>query len=54
MGNLVSALGLSQETVKLAAGGVKGTLLVSPAVVDERAAILMDHFADKVFRRALS
>ena len=35
MGELrVSALGLIEETVKLAAGGVKGALLVFPAVVD--------------------
>ena len=50
MGKLrVSALGLSQETVKLAACGVKGALLVFPAVVDQRPAVLMDHVADKLF-----
>ena len=50
----VSALGLSEETVKLAAGGVEGALLVFPAVVDQRAAILMDHVADELFRGVLS
>ena len=55
VGNLrVSALGLSEETVKLAAGGIERTLLVFPAVVDQRAAVLMDHVADKLFRGALS
>jgi len=49
-----SALGLSEETVKPAAGGVEGALLVFPAVVDQRAAVLMDYFADKLFRRVLS
>ena len=55
VGNLrVSSLGLSQETIKLAAGGVKGALLVFPAVVDQRPAILVDHVADKLFCGALS
>jgi hypothetical protein len=45
---------LSEETVKLAAGGVEGALLVFPAVVDQRAAVLMDYVADKLFRGALS
>jgi hypothetical protein len=48
VGNLrVSALGLSDETVKLAAGGVEGALLVFPAVVDQRPTVLMDHVADE-------
>ena len=50
----VSALGLSEEAVELAAGGVEGALLVFPAVVDQRPAVLMDHVADKLFRGALS
>ena len=41
--------GLSEETVELAARGVEGALLVFPAVVDERAAVLVDHIADKLF-----
>ena len=55
VGNLrVSALGLNEEAVELAAGGVEGALLVFPAVVDQRAAVLMDHVADKLCRRSLS
>jgi hypothetical protein len=50
----VSRLGTSEEAVKLAAGGVEGTLLVFPAVVDQGAAVLLDHVADKLFRGALS
>jgi len=50
----VSARGLSEETVKLAAGRVKGALLVFPAVVDQRSTVLMDHVADKLPRGALS
>jgi hypothetical protein len=50
----LSVLGLSEEAVELAAGGVEGALLVFPAVVDQRAAVLMDHVADKLFRRSLS
>jgi hypothetical protein len=45
---------LSEEAVKLAAGGVEGVLFVFPAVVNQRPAVLMDHVADKVFRGALS
>src|SRR5882762_8087009 len=50
----VSALGLSEETVKLVAGGVEGALLVFPAVVDQRAAVLMNQVEDKLFHGALS
>jgi hypothetical protein len=39
---------LSEEAVKFAAGGVEGVLLVFPAVVDERATVLVDHIADKL------
>lgn len=46
----VSVLGLSEEAVELATGGVEGALHVFPAVVDQRAAVLMDHVADKFFR----
>src|SRR5450756_248201 len=49
-----SALGLSEEAVELAAGGVEGALLVFPAVVDQRSAVLVDHIADKLFRSDLS
>jgi hypothetical protein len=45
-----SAPGLSEEAVELAAGGVEGALLVFPAVVDQRAAVLVDHVADKLLR----
>ncbi|MCP4895501.1 MAG: hypothetical protein GY906_00885 [bacterium] len=40
--------------MELPAGGVEGALLVFPAVVDQRAAVLMDHVADELFRRNLS
>ena len=54
VGNLrVSALGLGEETVELAAGGIKRTLFVFPAVVDQRTAVLMDHAADKLFHGSL-
>jgi hypothetical protein len=35
--------------VKLAAGGVEGTLLVFRAVVDQRAALVIEHIEQKVF-----
>ena len=35
--------------MELAASGVEGSLLVPPAVVDERAAVLVDHIADELF-----
>jgi hypothetical protein len=50
----VSALGLSEEAVELPARGVEGTLLVFPAVVNERAAVLVDHVAKELFRGDLS
>jgi hypothetical protein len=40
--------------VEFAAGGIKGGLRFFPAVVNQRAAILMDHIADKLFRGDLS
>ena len=46
----VLVLGLSEETVKLAAGGVEGALLVFPAVVDEWSAVVVNHIADELFR----
>jgi len=49
-----SAAGLSEEAVKLPAGGVEGALLVFPPVVDQRSAVLVDHIADELFRRDLS
>ena len=49
-----SALGLSEETVELPAGGVEGALLIFPAVVDQRATILVYHIADELFCRKLS
>ena len=45
---------MSEKAVALPAGGVEGALLVFPAVVDERAAVLVDHIADKLFRGDLS
>jgi len=49
-----SALGLSEEAVELPARGIEGALLVFPAVMDQRPAVLMDHVADKMYRRSLS
>ena len=49
-----SAAGLSKEAVELPAGGVEGLLLVFPAVVDKRAAILVDYVADELFSGYLS
>jgi hypothetical protein len=40
--------------MELVAGGVEGALLVFPAVVDQRSAVLVDHIADKLFRSDLS
>ena len=55
VGNLrVSGLGLNEEAVELATGGVERALLVFPAVVDQRATVLVDHIADELFRRKLS
>ena len=45
---------MSEKAVALPAGGVEGALPVFPAVVDERAAVLVDHIADKLFRGDLS
>ena len=50
----LSALGLSEETVELPAGGVEGALFVFPAVVDQRSAVLVDHVGDELFRSYLS
>ena len=36
------------------AGGVERALFVFPAVVDQRAAVLVDHIADELFRGYLS
>src|ERR1700693_2612438 len=49
-----SGMGLTEETVELATGGVERALLVFRAVVDQRAAVLLDHIADKLFWGALS
>ena len=49
-----SAPSLIEEAVEFPAGGIEGALLVFPAVVDERAAVLMDHVADKLFGGTLS
>ena len=46
--------GLSEEAVEFAAGGIEGALLIFPAVVDERAAVLVDHIVDKLFDSHLS
>jgi hypothetical protein len=40
--------------VEFAAGGVEGALLVFRAVVEQRAAVLVDHIAEKLFRSNLS
>ena len=40
--------------MELPAGGVEGALLVFPAVVDQRSAVLVDHIADELFRGDLS
>ena len=45
---------LTEESVKLAAGGVEGALLVFTSVVNERTSVLMDCVADKSFRGELS
>ena len=42
-----SALRLSEEAVEFAAGGVERALFLFRAVVDERAAVLVDHVAEK-------
>ena len=42
-----SALGLSEEAVELPTGGVEGTLLVFPTIVDQRPAVLVDHVTDQ-------
>ena len=39
--------------MELAASGVKGELLVFPAVMDQRAAVFVDHIADELFRGKL-
>jgi hypothetical protein len=41
---------LSEEAVEFAASGVEGALLVFPAVVDQRAAVLVDYMPDELFR----
>ena len=41
--------GLSEESVEFAASGVEGSLLIFPAVVDERATVLVDHIEDELF-----
>ena len=46
--------GIGEEAVELPAGGIEGALLVFPAVVDQRAPVLMDDTADKLFRCDLS
>jgi len=40
-------LRLSEEAVEFAASGVEGTLFFFRAVVNKRAAVLMDHVAEK-------
>src|ERR1035441_9277774 len=50
-----SALGLIEEAVELSAGGIEGSLLVFPAVVDERPAVpriaLRTSFSAEIFLR---
>jgi hypothetical protein len=49
-----SGLGLSEETVEFATGGIEGALFGFPAIVDQRSAVLVDDIADKLFRGYLS
>ena len=49
-----SVLRLSEEAVEFAASGVEGTLFLFRAVVNERAAVLMDHVAEKSISSYLS
>jgi MFS family permease len=46
-----SALRLSEEAVEFATSGVEGALLLLRAVVDQRAAVLVDHVAEKSVSR---
>jgi len=39
--------------MEFAAGGIEGALLIFPAVVNERAAVLMDHLEDELFGGSL-
>jgi hypothetical protein len=43
----------AEKTPELAAGGIKGSLLIFAAVIEKRAAIL-DHFEKGLFDRPLS
>ena len=47
-------LRLSEEAVEFAASRIEGTLLLVRAVVNERAAVLMDHVAEKSVSSHLS
>ena len=47
-------LRLSEEAVEFAASGVEGSLFLFRAVVNERAAVLMDHVAEKSVSNHLS
>src|SRR5450759_2346055 len=49
-----SALGLSEEAVELAAGGVEGALLLLRAAMNKRATVLVDHVTEKPVSRLLS
>ena len=49
MGNWRPQLGLSEKAVRLAAGGVEGTLLLLRAVANERAAVLVNHATEPAF-----
>jgi len=44
----VLSLALSEQAAELAAGGVEGALLVFPPIMDQRAAVFMDHIAGKL------
>jgi hypothetical protein len=43
----------AEKTPELAAGGIKGSLLIFTAVIEERTALL-DHFEKVLFDRSLS
>jgi hypothetical protein len=50
---LLSASRGAEKTPELAAGGIKGSLLIFAAVIEKRAALL-DHFEKVLFDRPLS
>ena len=47
-------LGLREEAVEFAAGGVEGALLILGAVVNERATVLVDRVSQETLSSVLS